>query len=594
MRIAAALLPAIAFHLSLALPNGLLPTLRRRGVIAGYAVAALIGAVLCTDIESFPMWPIIVLWTAALGCGIPIAFHRYSTAAAPDQRRLQWFGWGVASVAIGALVVFAMQLLANWPDEPAAVALAMTGIVPIALIGSALPRLSTRIDRLLTGTIALVGLAALTLVGFALVVLLLGRRPDGSERNVLLLSMGASALVALLFVPTRRWAVERVNQLVYGTRVAPDEALRTFGQRLTRSIPLDELLLQLTENLRSSMALESAEVWTGQDGRYERAAGVPHRSPPPIAIGPEELAVVSRAGVSGGTWLDIWIPQLVGPAGSTAMRVAPIAHSGLLLGAIVVTRKPDGEPFNEDEDTVLTAIARQIGLALHNAQLDTALQASLDELQLSNDQLQHSRARIVSAGDDERRKLERNLHDGAQQHLVALAVKLRLARDAVEEDPPDAIAMIDEIKNDVQTAIGELRALAHGIFPPLLASGGLREALPAAASRAALPTTVSCEANGRYGNDIEAAVYFCTLEALQNAGKHAGDAAEATVAVTESDGVLHFVISDDGAGFDMASGAANGHGFVNIADRLGAFGGTVQVTSSPGCGTTIAGAIPLP
>ena len=172
-----------------------------------------------------------------------------------------------------------------------------------------------------------------------------------------------------------------------------------------------------------------------------------------------------------------------------------------------MTRKPDGEAFSETEDTVLTEIARQIASALHNVQLDTALQASLDELQVRNEELQHSRACIVAAGDSERRKLERNLHDGAQQHLVALAVKLRLARDLVEDDPEDAVAMIDEIKADVQTAIVELRALADGIYPPLLVSGGLREALPAAAGRAASPTTVDFDGVGRYGNDIEAAVY---------------------------------------------------------------------------------------
>ncbi len=233
------------------------------------------------------------------------------------------------------------------------------------------------------------------------------------------------------------------------------------------------------------------------------------------------------------------------------MRVAPVAHAGLLLGFIVVTRRVDAEPFTETEDTVLTEIARQIGLALHNVQLDTALQASLDELRVRNQELQDSRARIVAAGDAERRKLERNLHDGAQQHLVALAVKLRLAHDAVEDDPEDAMGMIDEIKGDVQTAIAELRALAHGIFPPLLVSGGLAEALPAAAGRAALPTSLELDNVGRYGNDIEAAVYFCTLEALQNAGKHAGDGATATVHVTDAGGTLRFEIRDDGAGFEL-------------------------------------------
>jgi len=242
---------------------------------------------------------------------------------------------------------------------------------------------------------------------------------------------------------------------------------------------------------------------------------------------------------------------------------------------------------------VLTEIARQIGLALHNVQLDTALQASLDQLQQRNHELQESRARIVAAGDAERRKLERNLHDGAQQHLVALAVKLRLAHDAVEDDPADAMAMIDEIKSDVQSAITELRALAHGIFPPLLVSGGLPEALPAAAGRCPLPTSVELEGVGRYGNEIEAAIYFCVLEALQNAGKHAGDTASITVRVVANAEQLQFEVADDGVGFEPAGGGAVGHGFVNMADRLGAFGGSVDVRSAPGKGTTINGRVPL-
>ena len=594
LRLSVGVLPAFALHLLVALPDGRLATTgRRRGVIVGYLVGVLAGAALCLDLDTVSTWPVVMLWAASFAAGVPAAYSRYRTAGAIDRRRIQWIGWGLTVAAEGILVITALRLLTEWPHDPGAVALAMTGLVPIAIIAGTLPKMVARVDRLLTHTVALAGLTALILVIYVIVVLGLGRTPRGSERSLLLLSMLAAAIAALLYLPARRWLTERANRLVYGARVAPDETLRTFGQRLTRSIPLDELLLQLAENLRRSMVLESAEVWTGQAGRYERAAGVPHRRPPPIAIGPKELPVVARAGVSGGTWLDIWVPQLVGPNGSSAMRVAPLAHAGMLLGFIVVTRKPDGEPFSETEDTVLTEIARQIALALHNVQLDTALQASLHELQIRNQELQDSRARIVAAGDNERRKLERNLHDGAQQHLVALAVKLRLAHDAVEDDPEDALAMIDEIKGDVQTAIAELRALAHGIFPPLLVSGGLREALPAAAGRAALPTTVEFDGVGRYGNDIEAAVYFCTLEALQNAGKHAGENATATVKVVDAEGELRFEIRDDGAGFENV-GRAGGHGFVNMADRLGAFGGTVRVVSAPGSGTTITGTIPLP
>jgi signal transduction histidine kinase len=141
--------------------------------------------------------------------------------------------------------------------------------------------------------------------------------------------------------------------------------------------------------------------------------------------------------------------------------------------------------------------------------------------------------------------------------------------------------------------VQELRNLAHGIYPPLLADRGLAEALSAAASRAALPTDVSADGVGRYDQRVEAAVYFCCLEALQNAGKHAGEGAHATVTVREDEGALLFEVADTGAGFDTGSGAQRGHGFVNMADRLGAIGGTMAVESAPGKGTRIAGRIPL-
>jgi len=270
-----------------------------------------------------------------------------------------------------------------------------------------------------------------------------------------------------------------------------------------------------------------------------------------------------------------------------------VAHAGELLGLIVLRRRPDGDSFTEAEDQALSDLARQFALALHNLKLDSALQASLEELKVRNEELQRSRARIVAAGDAERRKLERNLHDGAQQHLVALAIKLRLAGGEVDDNPEGAKEMLTELAGDVHEAIQELRSLAHGIFPPLLVSSGLNDALLSAASRAAIPTAVDAATVGRYDNDMEAAVYFCVLEALQNAAKHAGDGAVATVRVAEEEGALVFEVADDGTGFDMDGTAAQGHGFVNMADRLGAFGGSVTVRSALGAGTTITGTLPL-
>lgn len=208
-------------------------------------------------------------------------------------------------------------------------------------------------------------------------------------------------------------------------------------------------------------------------------------------------------------------------------------------------------------------------------------------------EVQASRARIVAAGDSERRRIERNLHDGAQQRLVALAMNLRLARQVADDDPDAAKAMLDELGAQLKEAVQELRNLAHGIYPPLLMERGLADALRAAGSRAALPVEVAIDGIGRYPQDLEATVYFCCLEALQNAGKHAGEGSTATVTVQEEDGSLCFTIADDGVGFDQTTNVRAGIGFVNMSDRLGAIGGDLQVDSAPGVGTPICGRIPL-
>jgi signal transduction histidine kinase len=174
-----------------------------------------------------------------------------------------------------------------------------------------------------------------------------------------------------------------------------------------------------------------------------------------------------------------------------------------------------------------------------------------------------------------------------------MAVKLRIAEDLIEEAPQEAVDAISELRNDLKDAIAELRALAHGIFPPLLSSGGLAEALPNAATRAALPTTVDTAGVGRFDAEIESTVYFCCLEAMQNAGKHAGDDAEVVVRVQQSATALTFDVIDDGAGFQLQPSGAQGHGFVNMADRLGTVGGRLTITSAPGAGTTIHGEVPL-
>ena len=586
---------AIGLHLALGLPNGALEHKTRRGfAIAGYVSALGFAAYLYSQRPDIPIGPLVIAVGVAGAVGSVGYVRRCRNAATAQARaRLQWVAWGVVIAAAISLGAWVLNALLSWPQPIAAIAISTTLLVPFALAMSASDQLAVRIDRLLVHSITLAGLVGLVGASYLLIVLGLGRAPTGNEKTLLGLSMLAAAVAALLWVPARERLAEIATRRVYGEGHAPDEVLRTFGSRLTRALPLDELLLQLAESLKATMNLEIAEVWTKGAGRLERAVSVPDRGPAVIPLGPEEETVVAHAGVSGPGWAQVWLPAVLVGLDEPVLRTAPVTNSGELLGLIVVRRAVGALPFNEADDLALTELARQVGLALHNVKLDSALQESLDAVRRQADELRASRARIVEATDTERRRIERDLHDGAQQHLVALAVGVRLARQISDSDPEQAKTMLDQIGLDLQEAVQELRNLAHGIYPPLLMDRGLPDALRAAAGRAALATTVEAENVGRYPQQVEAAVYFCCLEALQNAGKHAGENSNAVVSVREVEGALLFDVSDDGAGFDLNRGAQRGHGFVNMSDRVGAFGGSVTVDSAPGQGTKISGRIPL-
>jgi signal transduction histidine kinase len=206
-------------------------------------------------------------------------------------------------------------------------------------------------------------------------------------------------------------------------------------------------------------------------------------------------------------------------------------------------------------------------------------------------EMQESRARIVAASDDSRREIERNLHDGAQQYLVLMDLKLGLLSRAVDGDER-AAALADDLKADLSHALSELRDLAHGLFPAVLESDGLAAALRAVGERSPLPVTVDSDGVTRLPSEVEAAAYFCCLEAMQNAAKHAGDGASLTVTLGRANGRLTFVVSDDGAGYD-AEALGTSHGLQNMEDRIGALGGTLTIESTPGTGTTVSGSVPV-
>jgi signal transduction histidine kinase len=592
--LAAALMAAISVHLLLAVPDGRLTSSGRRiGAGLGYVAFLAGGVVLALAGRQVPVYAGVLIWSVALLLALPAARLRYEGSAGRDRERLQWAAIGLVMAGSIALSVTVLSLLVGWPAPLPPVAVGFTVLIPLGLAAGDVPRLGPRGGRLLVQVLAVAGFAATVAVIYLVVVLGLGRPPgDSGDRQLLGLSMIAAAVAAISFAPARERLTDWATRRVFGARQAPDEVLRTFGSRMTRAISMDELLLQLAESLRKTMALTSAEVYTGMGDVMERTAAVPDTGPGSLIVGERERPIIARAGVSGHAWASVWLPAVADADGSGQLRVAPVSHAGELLGLIVVRRPGAADPFSAEDDRVLTELARQVGLALHNARLDTALQTTLDELRKQADELRRSRARIVASADAERRRVERDLHDGAQQHLVALAVNLRLARDVVPDDPSAAAAMLDQLAEQVRATIQELRDLAHGIYPPLLADSGLGEALRAAGRRAALAVTVSADGIGRYGLEIESAVYFCCLEALQNAAKHAAGAS-VEVRVWESSGGLLFSVSDDGPGFEVAHAVRGGHGYVNMADRLGAIGGTIRWESAPGQGTRVLGSVPL-
>ena len=376
------------------------------------------------------------------------------------------------------------------------------------------------------------------------------------------LSIVATAIVAIGFQPVRERMQRIANRLVYGQRATPYEVLSEFSGRVAETYAADEVLPRMARVLQEGTGAESATVWLRGSAELR-----------PAATYPEGVVAPQALPMSNGT-----LPALL-----EATRAVEVRQQGELLGALSVIKRR-GEGLTPIEEKLVSDLAHQAGLVLKNVGLSADLRARLEELRAS-------RQRLVSAQDLERRRLERNLHDGAQQHLVALKVKLGLVEMLLGRDPAKAAATLEELKGDADEALKTLRDLARGIYPPLLADKGLTVALESQARKATLPVRVEAEGVERYAQDVEATVYFCVLEGLQNVQKYA-QASSAMVTLRASGDTLTFEVRDDGAGFDAAT-VRRGAGLTNMRDRLDALGGSVEITSHPGTGTTLRGTLPV-
>lgn len=527
-----------------------------------------------------------VFVAAALGVTL-----RYRNSQGLTRRRLQLIGSATAIGTAASVVVLASRVLVGAPSA-VGVSIASTALlIPLAFLAATNRKIVGRADQLLFIALRASGLAVFIAAMLLLFVAGLGGTPLPNQRGPLVLALIALAIAAGLSPLIWRRLSNLAHSVTYGDRPAPSDIPRDLAARLTRAAPAEEILLQFAEVLQVGLRLRAIDVYTVDDEDLALAVALPRRSARSVEADAASLEALAQLGVTGRHWLEVWLPALAGDAESN-LRVVPATYAGTVLGVVIAERDRAGDPFTPTDDDVLTDTARRLGALLHSQRLDDELQLTLRDLRRHADQLQASRSRIVAAADEERQRLERDLHDGAQQRLVSLSVHLNVAREVLKENVTEAEKLLIELSHQAREAISELRTLAHGIYPPVLQSSGLAGALPDAAARMTIATDVRLEHVDRYPREIESTVYFCCLEALQNAAKHAGQGSNALLRVVDEEVTIIFEVSDDGVGFEP-SRISEGRGFTNMSDRLGALGGRLDVESRPGEGTIIRGSIPL-
>jgi signal transduction histidine kinase len=560
-------LGALAPFTLLLFPDGRPPSPRWRPVLwmggAGIAILTIVGMFAPPDsFPGSPPNPLAILPEpvvgAIFGVGallffpmIPVSavglILRLRRSGGLEREQIKWLAYGGSILALGLVVGLGFDAAGHSAARENILGFT-TAAIPvsagIAILRTRLFDIDVVIKKTVIAGVLVVILGAIAAAVFATV----GQVAlwNGTSRGV---SVTVGVAVGLLFVPVLRLSRKVADRIVYGSRATPYEVLTEFSGRLAETYSSEDVLLRMAAVLGAGTAAEDVTIR--------------------LSIG-RELRPAAE-------WPDPRRGTETFPAEEAEARGAfEVRHLGELLGAITV-RMPANDPMNPGKERLVRDLAAQAGPVLRNVKLIEELRAS--------------RQRLVAAQDEERRKIERNLHDGAQQQLVALAVKLRLVRQLADRDLERAKASLDQLESDAAAALEDLRDLARGIYPPLLADRGLGEALSAQARKSTLPIRVSTDGIGRYPPDVEAAVYFCVLEALNNVAKYA-DASTATVSLRADDDSLEFAVRDDGRGFDPRS-AGYGTGLQGMADRLDAIGGRLDLRSAVGAGTTVTGRVPV-
>ena len=502
-----------------------------------------------------------------LAAGAVSLVLRYRAGGGELRRQINWVALAGAVFALVQLVAI-VGIVADHGKQPPVTGAAYAASAFIGLLGFPaaitvgilkyrLYEIDVIINRAVVYGLVSAGLTAV----YAGIVLGIGAL--AGQQGSPVLTIAAAVAVALLFQPARQWARRVANRLVYGERATPYQVLSDFADDMAGQLDYDKAVAKMVTVLAGATGAIRAEAW--------------------IRVGPELRPVtIWPDGSAAGAALPLAEDGQL-PAFETAFRAVAVRHGDELLGALALL-KPKNEPLTQAEDKLLQHLASQAGLVFRNGRLTAELQATIEELRAS-------RRRLVEAQDEERRKIERNLHDGAQQQLVALSIQLGLLEESAD-DAASVRQLTPELQKSARAALDDLRALARGIYPPLLADQGLVLALQTQGRKTAVPVTIEAQGIQRYPQDVEATVYFCALEALQNIAKYSG-ASRADICLSCSGGSLQFTVTDDGTGFDTAT-AQDGTGLQGMADRLAALGGTLHIRSQPGHGTTVSGRLPVP
>jgi signal transduction histidine kinase len=497
-------------------------------------------------------------------------FIRYRRSRGEQRQQLKWIAFTTAMFPIIFLLGQLVGSVDTTEEEIFSFLTIMVGamLVPLSIGISILKYRLYDIDVVINKTIVFGALAAFITGIYVAIVVGIGTLLGSQDEPNLALSIAATAIVAIAFSPVKERTQRIANRLVYGRRATPYEALARFTDEVATTYETDKVAPAMARTILDATGAERADVWLALDHTLVRTASEPDQGEAPEAISlGDDMRVTSIAGA------DV---------------TAPVIHNDELLGALTLTKKRGEQPSPVDHK-VLEDLSSQAGIVLRNSRLTAELKARLDQITRTAQEIRDSRRRIVSAQDKARRQLERDIHDGAQQHLVALAVKLNLAKTMARKKPERAGTILAQLKDEAQEALDTLDELARGIYPPVLAEHGIAKAIEARAAKAPFGVTVTDTTQDRFDSHVEAATYFCILEALQNVAKYA-HATKATVTLEDQDGALTFTVADDGQGFDPAT-TDYGTGVQGMSDRLAAVGGSIDLTSAPGEGTSVTGLI---